>query len=326
MDCGKIESMNNLSENTRRGMELTKLLEKNGFLKYEIGIAIVDLNDPHHEIFGYNMDHFIYPASVYKIFIGAEMLRRIELGDFSLNQEVVVKSPNDVDKDSKIFPGDSRELLQVGDTATIDYLLDLMLTRSDNSASNCLIDLVGRESISENIIYKYGWYGSEVTRKFLDRIKEDKSYQFSKTTKTCARHTTEFMYMIETNQLISPFVSQSLKNYMLRWNRSGRGGLSLPQQLVYRKGGYLENNLYKNFYGKNGFGFESIRGLLSLVKSIFTKGWAFICWVNDVAVVTGNKSHYVISVFTVSKQLNPRKQFPMKKLSETIYDYMENNI
>ncbi len=326
MDCGKIESMNNLSENIKRSSEIYTLLGKNGFLKYEIGIAIIDLNDAEHEIFGYNMDHFIYPASVYKIFIGAETLRRIDLGDFSLDQKIVVKSPNDVDKDTKIFPGDTRGLLQAGDTATIDYLLDLMLTRSDNSASNCLIDLVGRESISENIIYKYGWYGSEVTRKFLDSIKEDKSYQFSKTTKTCARHTTEFMYMIETNQLISPFVSQSLKNYMLRWNRSGRGGLSLPQQLVYRKGGYLENNLYKNFYGKNGFGFESIRGLLSLVKSIFTKGWAFICWVNDVAVVTGNKSHYVISVFTVSKQLNPRKQFPMKKLSEIIYDYIENNI
>lgn len=325
MFCAKIERMNHLAENLKRSAELHELLQKNGFLKYEMGIAIVDLNDPRHEIFGYNMDHFIYPASVYKIFIGAETLRRIELGDFSLDQEVVVKSPNDVDKDTKLFPGDPRGLLQAGDTATIDYLLDLMLTRSDNSASNCLIDLVGRESITENIIHKYDWHGSEVTRKFLDRVKEDKPYQHSETTKTCARHTTEFIYMVETNQLISPFVSQSLKNYMLRWNRSGRGGLSLPQQLVYRKGGYLENNLYKNFYGKNGFGFESIRGLLSLVKSIFTKGWAFICWLNDVAVVTGNKSQYVISVFTVSKQLNPRKQFPMKELSKVIYDYMEGN-
>lgn len=318
--------MNHLPENTRQSIQLTELLEKKGFLKYEMGIAIIDLNDSKHEIFGYNMDHFIYPASVYKIFIGAEVLRRIELGDFSLDQKIIVKSPNDVDKDAKLFLGDSRELLHVGDTTTIDYLLDLMLTRSDNTASNCLIDLVGRESITENIIHRHGWHGSEVTRKFLDRIKEEKPYQYSETTKTCARHTTEFIYMVETNQLISPFVSQSLKNYMLRWNRSGRGGLSLPQQLVYRKGGYLENNLYKNFYGKNGFGFESMRGLLSLVKSIFTKGWAFICWVNDVAVVTGNKSRYVISVFTVSKQLNPRKQFPMKKLSEIIYNYMENNI
>lgn len=313
-----------LTENFGRSSKLQELLQKNGFLKYEMGIAIIDLNDSKHQIFGYNMDHFIYPASVYKIFIGAEVLRRIELGDFSLNQEIVVKSPNDVDKDTKIFPGDTRGLLRAADTATIDYLLDLMLTRSDNTASNCLIDLVGRESITENIIHKCNWHGSEITRKFLDRTKEDKPYQYSETTKTCARHTTEFIYMVETNQLISPFVSQSLKNYMLRWNRSGRTGLSLPQQLVYRKGGYLENNLYKNFYGKNGFGFESIKGFLGLFYNIFKKGWAFICWINDTAVVTGNKSHYVISVFTVSKQLNPRRQFPMKKLSNIIYDYMEN--
>lgn len=315
-----------LIENKKRSSELIKLLRESQLTKYEMGIAIINLNNPKHEIFGYNMDHFMYPASVYKIFIGAEMLRRIELGDFSLDQEIIVESPNDVDKDTKLFPGDQRGLLHTGDTATIDYLLDLMLTRSDNSASNCLIDLVGRESITDNIIHKYGWHGSEVTRKFLDRVKEDKPYQHSESTKTCARHATEFMYMVETNQLISTFVSQSLKNYMLRWNRSGRGGLSLPRQLVYRKGGYLENNLYRNFYGKNGFGFESMRGFLSLLKNIFIKGWVFICWVNDVAVVTGDKSHYVISVFTVSKQLNPRKQFPMKKLAEIIYNYMENNI
>lgn len=320
---------NHLLEDVQKSERLKSLLEQNGFLKNEMGIAVIDLKQSNQKIFGYNMDHFMYPASVYKIFIGAEMLRQIEVGNFSLDQKIIVKSPNDVDKDSKIFPGDPRELLHARDSVTVDYLLDLMLTRSDNSASNCLIDLVTRESITENIIHRYGWNGSEVTRKFLDRIKENKKYRYSETTKICARHAAEFMYMVEQGTMISQFVSDKLKDYMTRWNRGGRQGLVISEYLfVYRKGGYLENNLYQNIYKeftKFRFGLDYVTGIFHLVKTIITKGWAFICWSNDVAVVTGENTHYIISVFTLVKSIDPRKRFPMKKLAKTVHQFMEDN-
>lgn len=294
-----------------------------------MSFAVVDLNSDKAEIFGYNLDHFIYPASMYKVFIGAEVLRKIEQGDFSLDQKVAVKAPNDVDKDSRIFPGDTRKLLSAGDMVTIDHLLDLMLTRSDNTASNCLIDLVGRESITENVIYKNGWQGSEVTRKFLDRIKEDKSYQFSTTTMSCARHFAEFFYLVETEKLLSAFVSQKLKEYMLRWNRGGKTGLSLKEYLLYyRKGGMLENNLYlplyADYYRKNGFGFDiAARGIVSLLRTIIIKHWAFIRWAHDGGVVElpgGRK--YVIVVMSVTKTLFPKRCFPMEYFAQTVADYM----
>lgn len=319
------------TEDLKRSEKLKNILDKHGFIQSEMGIAIIDLQETEPKIFGYNIDHFIYPASVYKIFIGAEMLRRIELGDFRSEQIVEIKSPNDVDKDARIFPGDTRKLLNASDTVTIDYLLDLMLTRSDNTASNALIDLVGRENITEHIIHAHDWQGSEVTRKFLDRVKEDKSYRFSETTMTCARHCVEFMYLVEKEQLISPLVSQKLKDYMTRWNREGRKGLSLSEYLfVYRKGGYLENNLYapiyKTFYHKSGFGLDyAVRGIWNLIKNIFRKGWAFICWSNDVGVIKGKRSHYIIAVFSVTKSLNPRKRFPMQKLAKVVYNFMENS-
>lgn len=246
-------------ENKKRSEDLTKVLNKYGFTKNEIGLAIIDLNEPEPKIFGYNMDHFVYPASVYKVFIGAEVLRQIEIGDFSLDQIVEIKSPNNVDKDARIFPGDTRKLLNAGDKVSIDYLLDLMLTRSDNTASNTLIDLVGRENITKNIIHQYHWQGSEVTRKFLDRIKEDKSYQFSSTTLSCTRHLAEFFYLVETEKLISPFVSKKLKDYMSRWNKDGRKGLNIDDYIsYYRKGGWLETNLWT-------YGFKTV------FKSIFKK-------------------------------------------------------
>lgn len=300
-----------LQEDITRSLELQKLF-KDLISKYEMGFAVVDLNDPEPRIFGYNLDHFMYPASMYKVFIGAEVLRRIELGDFSLDQKIVVKSPNDVDKDARIFPGDTRRLLNSGDEISINQLLDLMLTRSDNTASNCLIDLVGREFITENIIYKNGWRGSEVTRKFLDRVKENKEYQFSSTTMSCARHFAQFFYLVETGKMMSPWVSQKLKEYMLRFNKSGKQGTYIPSgyQEYYCKGGWLETNLYKHKIG-------------SLLKSLFYKHWAIIRWSNDSGVVTlptGKK--YVIVVFSITKTLFPWDYFPIQDFARRVMRYV----
>lgn len=301
-----------LIENKEKSKLITQEFQ-NLISKHEMSFAVIDLNNKRPEIFGYNLDHFIYPASMYKVFIGAEVLRRIELGDFSLDQKIIVKSPNDVDKDARIFPGDTRKLLDVGDSATIDYLINLMLTRSDNTASNCLIDLVGRESITENIIYKNNWQGSEVTRKFLDRTKEDKSYQFSSTTMSCARHFAEFFYLVETEKLVSPFVSKKLKGYMLQFNRDGKKGLFLPgvYHEFYCKGGWLETNLYKhNFF--------------SLIKSVLKKGWAIIRWSNDSGVITlPTDRKYVVAVFSVTKTLFPWDYFPTQVFAKRIINYLE---
>ncbi len=342
-----------MQENQNRSDDIKNLLKANGFLKYEMGVAIIDLSHRQParnaismaggdfwespDIFGYNMDHFIYPASVYKIFIGAEVLRRIEIGDFSLGQIVEIVSPNDVDKRSifslkkivskellgrshnnfsakKIFPGDTRKLLNVGDKVSIDYLLDLMLTRSDNTASNTLIDLVGRESITEHIIYKNGWQGSEVTRKFLDRIKEDKPYRYSETTMSNARHLAEFFYLVEKEQLVSPFVSQKLKEYMLHFSRTGKQGLWRKDlyKRYYCKGGWLETNLWKH-------------NPLSLLKSLIKRKWGVIQWSNDAGVITGENSHYVVVVMSVNKKVFPNQPFPMQKLGKIIFEYMEGH-
>lgn len=203
-----------------------------------------------------------------------------------------------------------------------------MLGRSDNTASNVLIDLVSRESITEHIIHAHGWEGSEVTRKFLGRATEDKPYRFCDVTLSCPRHIAEFFYLVETNKMISSFVSEKLKKYMSDWNRGGRKGAFLSEYMnYYRKGGYLENNLYAPFtksYYKSGFAvFTATKGIASLIKNIFTKGWAFIKWVNDAGVVRGEHSHYVLVIMTVNKQLNPYKKSPIQKIAKVVYEFME---
>jgi len=163
----------------------------------QISLAVIDLTNKKSEIAGMNFDNFIYPASVYKMYVAAEILHQISEGKYSLDSLLIVNSPNDVDK-SKVIQSDPRPLLKSGDTVSVNYLLDLMITRSDNSAANCLIDLAKRENINE-LIHNYKWIGSEVTRKFLSRKYEDPGYEKIRGTETCALHAADFMYRIDKN-------------------------------------------------------------------------------------------------------------------------------
>jgi len=106
----------------------------------KISFAVIDLNSKHPVLGCVNCTNFIYPASIYKMYVAMEILRQVSNGNFSLSGQYIVKPPNDVDKVKEISY-DPRPLLRAGDTVTINYLLDLMITRSDNAAANCLIDI-----------------------------------------------------------------------------------------------------------------------------------------------------------------------------------------
>jgi len=301
---GQYVIMKKLISNKKLEQEFFDKIAKKYQNKFDFSICIIDLAVDNTEIFGYNINKFIYPASCYKIFIGAEVLRKIEKGDFSLETIIEVKPLNDIDADVRIFPNDSKPILKSGDKVTIEHLLNLMLTRSDNTASNCLINLVSMEKIVENIIYKYNWQGSEVTRKFLNRNKENKKYRFSDITMSCARHLAECFYLIETKQLVSPWVSEKLSDWgdELRKER---------YEYFYGKGGRLETNLWKHSF-------------LSACKSILMKHWAVIRWHNNAYAAKSKDAHYTCAIMSISKSIFPWKKFPIRKLETEILDFMEN--
>lgn len=305
-----------MKENLELSKKLKDIVENLQPQPAEVSLALVSLKSSEPQIAGVNLDNFIYPASIYKIFIAAEILRQIDSGQRKLEDLVEVKGPNEVDKNNpRFFPKstliDHRPLLKMGEKVSLDYLLDLMLTRSDNTASNILIDVADRENINNHIILPNHWNGSEVTRKFLDRLKEEEEYRVSKITVSSARHLVDFFYKVETDQLVSSWVSGKLKEYMLKWNRDGLGGLNLPEfKSYYRKGGWLEINGYK---------WDIWRG----IKSTYQKGYAIIKYSGDAGVVSGNNSHYAIAVLIITKTKWPWVKFPLKKLSQEIHKLME---
>ncbi len=245
-----------------------------------ISLAIVDMSAGKARFAGVNPGNFIYPASVYKMYVAAEILNQVYQGKIDLYAPYIVKSPNDVDR-SKEIASDPRPLLRDGDTVTVNYLLDLMITRSDNSAANCLIDIADRKNINA-LIHRYGWKGSEVTRKFLSRKYEDPGYEKIRGTETCALHAADFIYRIITGTLVNPRVSSEMKCLLGRQLDKSKLAKGLPPEAMY--------------YHKTGW---------------------FSFWTNDVGYVDDGENKYIISCFlpVTEEEALPK----MKILSEKIY-------
>ena len=253
--------------------------------KEQISLAVIDLTGKKPVIGGVNMDNFIYPASVYKMYVAMEILKQVSGGEYSLYKSYIVKSPNDVDR-SREIDYDPRPLLKNNDTVTINYLLDLMITRSDNSAANSLIDVATRPHINQTM-HQFNWYGSEVTRKFLKRAVEDPGYDTIRSTETCALHAADFMYKIYSGQLINSWVSMQMKLLLGRQLDTTKLSTGLPSSAM--------------FYHKTGW------------WNIYT---------NDVGIVEDGRIKYIISVFTPMREELVRPK--LKQMSARIYSLIEN--
>lgn len=278
------EQLNSEIEKIVHSLELDKDFEVGEDGIEQISLAVVDLKYDKPRLGGYNYSNFIYPASVYKIYVAAEILNQISSGKYSLYKEYVVSPPNDVDKTKEILY-DPRPLLETGDTVTIGYLTDLMLTRSDNTAANCLIDIAKRENINE-FIKQNMWAGSEVTRKFLSRKFEDPAYKDIRGTETSALHAADFLRKMEVGNLVNPWVSMQMKSFLGQQLDTTKLSLGLPPGVM--------------FYHKTGW-------------------WSF--WTHDVGLVDDGETKYIIACFLPIKEENSKNVFA--KLSSEIYSLMK---
>jgi len=274
------ESLKNIIHNA--GLDSTWDVGEDG--KEQISFAVIDLTGKKPVLGGVNFTNFIYPASVYKMYVAMEVLKQVNNNEYSLFRQYIVKPPNDVDR-SREIGFDPRPLLKNGDTVTVNYLLDLMITRSDNSAANCLIDIATRKRINKTM-HDNGWYGSEVTRKFLKRKFEDPGYDTIKSTETNALHAADFMFKIYHDQLINPLVSMQMKALLGRQLDTTKLSTGLPKGAM--------------FYHKTGW-------------------WSY--YTNDVGIVDDGKIKYIISLFTpvTEKVVRPK----LKEVSQRVYDLIK---
>lgn len=277
----------------------------------EVSCSVVALPEGGEPVFiSYQPDLQIYPASISKLFIAAEVLRQADIGLISLNQPIEITANNHVGDPRGIVPVKSIVNETTGAVRTVDQLLDSMLAVSSNTAANCLIDLVSRESINKNIIGHFNWKGSEVTRKFLAREKEEPQYRAAPMTMCCSRHVAELLYYVETQQFVSAAVSDYLKQHLGKAETKDKLFLYIPEfQDYHHKIGSVKTTIWT--YGAR-----------YAMKSILRRNVKNNTWLHDAAIINTGSISFVICLLTRTRSYY-HSVFPMKKFSKKLLGLLQ---
>jgi beta-lactamase class A len=99
----------------------------------------------------------LYPASMIKTPLAAAVLALVERGDLGLDDRVPIETAN-------MTANDLASPLVPGYRAALSELIELMIARSDNVATNVLIDVAGRDRATE-LLRGWGLAGTAVRRK-----------------------------------------------------------------------------------------------------------------------------------------------------------------
>lgn len=99
-----------------------------------------------------------YPASMIKTPLAAAVLALVHDGELQLDQQFEVEQPN-------MTANDKASPLTPGYAATVRELIELMITRSDNVATNMLYDAAGRERATAIVRDRFGLTGTAFHRK-----------------------------------------------------------------------------------------------------------------------------------------------------------------
>lgn len=125
-----------------------------------LGVAILDLASGHK--FLLHADDVFPQASSIKICVLAELYRQAQAGKLKLTDVYTVQSA-DLVPDSNIMGGLTPGITRV----TLRDLATMMVTVSDNSAANVLIDRVGMENVNA-MLDAEGLHNTRLRRKMMD--------------------------------------------------------------------------------------------------------------------------------------------------------------
>ncbi|QJQ96976.1 serine hydrolase [Halomonas sp. PA5] len=118
----------------------TRLAELEAGFPGEFGVYVQDLNTD--ESYSWRGDEWWYLASLIKVPVAIEVFARIERGELALDDSLVLRQSDYVD-------GAGQTNWQApGTPLLVEFLLEQMLTVSDNTASDMLIHHVGLEAIN----------------------------------------------------------------------------------------------------------------------------------------------------------------------------------
>lgn len=134
---------------------VARLAEENGLAALSLVLSRLDAPTPRIAL---DQERALYPASMLKTPLALAAYTLVEEGELRLGDthEVTQANMTANDKPSPLVPGYASPLTE---------LIDLMLTRSDNVATNMLYDIVGRARATQIVQDRYGLRGTAFFRK-----------------------------------------------------------------------------------------------------------------------------------------------------------------
>lgn len=125
----------------------------------DLGILIKDLNTD-WEI-SFNKEELFPAASLVKIPIMAACFQAVADGKISLQDKIILKGSD------KTLGSGILKAMPIGAVFTIDQIVEFMVTRSDNTASNIMISLLGYDYLN-NYFKQQGLKNTNLSRKMMD--------------------------------------------------------------------------------------------------------------------------------------------------------------
>lgn len=215
----------------------------------DLGVAFTDLKTG--QGFTINGDKELPTASTFKVYLLAEFLRQCEEGRFALTDRHELK-------EEFVSPGSGiLDELQPGLNLTLLDYARLMMMLSDNTATDYLYHLVGRDSIQHNVIEAFGLDKTKcdypcrlLIDTYFDEAKkqpghprsfrntEDYLCTAARNDSTSPENMEKVLRLVYEGRLLSPWVSGQMVDIMKRCQTNSRIPKFLPRdvQVAHKTG------------------------------------------------------------------------------------------
>ncbi|HKO15540.1 MAG TPA: serine hydrolase [Gemmatimonadaceae bacterium] len=193
----------------------------------EVAVAFRDLGSG--DTLYLNADTRFHAASTMKVPVMIELFRRVDAGALSLDQGILLVNQFGSIVDGSQYslnPADDSDSLVytwVGTRVPVRTLLEHMITRSSNLATNALIALVGAGA-SDATAHVLGAHDMLVLR----GVEDEKAYAAGRNNMTTARDLATLMTAIQENRAASPASCDSMRAILLRQEFNGEIPAGLP--------------------------------------------------------------------------------------------------
>ncbi len=193
-----------------------------------------------------NADDSFHAASTMKVPVMIELFRRIDAGGLSLDQGILLvnRFASIVDHSPyALDPGDdsdSAAYALVGSRVPVRELIDHMITRSSNLATNALIELVGADRANATA-HALGARNIRVLR----GVEDIKAFDAGQNNTTTARDLQLLLEAIETGRAASRASCDEMRDILLRQEFNGEIPAGLPPGTrVAHKTGFITGVLH----------------------------------------------------------------------------------